>query len=320
MPKFKYLDKLWGEREQWQRWKVNDFFADEKGKVSPHRAPERQDRYEELEKLIEAANANRAADSRPQTAGTDGMKNLKAKMRENKEFFVEQSDAERARRQKELDDAVLVLRSFLTSQKMWMTRHGVIDPPNAPAVTVAYDNELKQDFTRVEFDAGGKLVSAVGRKPIDTRQMSSAFSEMGTAIYVMSQQRNLHIHSQVIGQYHHSSLLGGARVFGAGEIKVENGTIKLLTNKSGHYRPSQESLYCVLSMLQQNNSPLDFSITELAAATDERKYGSVEEFMKANYKDDDGDKRLMEAQERLRQEEEAMRNRGGGAMFFDDSE
>ena len=38
-------------------------------------------------------------------------------------------------------------------------------------------------------------------------------------------------------KFHHSSFLAGEKVAAAGEIIIENGIIKEITNGSGHYRP-----------------------------------------------------------------------------------
>ncbi|TWU57656.1 hypothetical protein [Rubripirellula reticaptiva] len=45
--------------------------------------------------------------------------------------------------------------------------------------------------------------------------------------------------SHIIGQFHHSSFLRGNSVKGAGEWMVKNGTLKIITSKSGHYRPQK---------------------------------------------------------------------------------
>jgi hypothetical protein len=44
--------------------------------------------------------------------------------------------------------------------------------------------------------------------------------------------------NQRVGHTHHSSLLAGAHVAGAGEIDVHDGTLVAMTDRSGHYRPT----------------------------------------------------------------------------------
>ena len=45
---------------------------------------------------------------------------------------------------------------------------------------------------------------------------------------------------QSVGEFHHSSLLSGEPVSAAGEIKVNEGVLEVLSDKSGHYQPSLE--------------------------------------------------------------------------------
>lgn len=54
-------------------------------------------------------------------------------------------------------------------------------------------------------------------------------------------------------KFHHSSFVAGAPVAGAGQIKVRQGKATFIDNCSGHYRPSDELMDQVLSVLRQNN-------------------------------------------------------------------
>ena len=291
MPTFRYLDELYARKDQWQDWIVDNDYRNEQGSVSADRTGQMGGLYDMLEKAIEQAEANRKAGYTPQSTDAKGVKNLAA-------YYASRGDAARAARQQSMDDCVRRVRSFISSQKMWMTAGSVSDPHDRPPITVAYDNQIdQQEFTRVEF-IGNKLCMAKDKKPLDTAKMTSFHSGPGHAIYVMSQQRNLHVHSHVIGGYHHSSLMGGAPVFGAGEMKVNKGSLELLTNKSGHYQPARESLYCVLSLLQHESIPLDFAVTEYGPGGN-TKFESVLAFMKHYHMDDDGGKDLQEALELL---------------------
>ena len=46
----------------------------------------------------------------------------------------------------------------------------------------------------------------------------------------------------------------------AGEMKVVNGRIKELSNKSGHYKPTQEHLDKFLTWLEEKNVALNFTV------------------------------------------------------------
>ncbi|MBK8041096.1 MAG: hypothetical protein IPK22_28775 [Verrucomicrobiaceae bacterium] len=57
---------------------------------------------------------------------------------------------------------------------------------------------------------------------------------------------------------HHSSFLAGDAVAGAGEMLVnQDGTIKEITDRSGHYKPGEEQTQQVLSEMEQRGMNLD---------------------------------------------------------------
>ena len=63
------------------------------------------------------------------------------------------------------------------------------------------------------------------------------------AIYVMSEKGEIYISkSSEYGKFHHSSFLSGENVAAAGDIIIEKGIIKEISNSSGHYRPNFESV------------------------------------------------------------------------------
>jgi hypothetical protein len=61
------------------------------------------------------------------------------------------------------------------------------------------------------------------------------------------------VHS--IGKFHHSSFLSGQPVASAGEISVEQGVVREITRRSGHYKPTAEQLNQFLERL--NNAGVD---------------------------------------------------------------
>lgn len=163
-----------------------------------------------------------------------------------------------------------------------LTKDGKIIWPKVP-VKVQYDRDLaQQDLTRVDFK-GGKLYTTKG-KPFDTRHLATAHSGPGFAIYVMSIEGNFHVSSHAVGLRHHSSLLGGQVTAGAGELKVDRGTITWLSNKSGHYCPDMLQLLQVLDALQRAQVPLNFRVAVVPA---NREFPSVGAFLKAHGWTDD---------------------------------
>jgi hypothetical protein len=114
---------------------------------------------------------------------------------------------------------------------------------------VAYLNEGQGPKQyQVEFDASGLLVESIGDQPYSTRLHETAFSGDGWAIFVVSPTGELYSASHIVGKLHHSSFLGGRPVMAAGELVSEDGVVKVLTAKSGHYRPSPDDL---LRMVRQ---------------------------------------------------------------------
>jgi hypothetical protein len=87
--------------------------------------------------------------------------------------------------------------------------------------------------------------------------MSSKFMGRGFAIYVMDKGGRIFAAMHKVGIFHHSSFLAGGSVAGAGEIKVDHGTIKSITNKSGHYRPTAEEMLQVFRELRSRGVSLD---------------------------------------------------------------
>jgi len=108
--------------------------------------------------------------------------------------------------------------------------------------TVKYldDSELESYELTVK---DGRIVHAGGReagKPFDTSSASSHASGEGSAIFVMKPDGKIYASKyHEAGAFHHSSLSQGNEVAAAGELVVENGVLKEISNQSGHYQPSQ---------------------------------------------------------------------------------
>jgi hypothetical protein len=124
--------------------------------------------------------------------------------------------------------------------------------------TVVYDRQLEaQGKTRLRAKGGRLFLDDAFREPFDTRLMVTANMGPGYAIYVMSQTGNIHVSSHSVGHRHHSSLLAGQNVAGAGEMQVWDGRLKWISNKSGHYFPEIEHFMQTLHSLRKQGVPLD---------------------------------------------------------------
>jgi hypothetical protein len=105
--------------------------------------------------------------------------------------------------------------------------------------TVKYLDDAEREAHRLHV-RDGKLYDASG-KLFDTRAAQTHFSGNGRAIFVMDDQGRIYASTyQEVGKFHHSSLLAGKPVTSAGELVVENGVLKTVSNRSGHYRPPAE--------------------------------------------------------------------------------
>jgi hypothetical protein len=98
------------------------------------------------------------------------------------------------------------------------------------------------------------LLKMENDETLSTANMSSAFSGKGWGVFVCSMPMRDYLNSKT-GEYifcnthrtgydHHSSFLAGAPVMAAGEWIVDTtGKIRVLTGKSGHYKPEWQNLH-----------------------------------------------------------------------------
>lgn len=82
----------------------------------------------------------------------------------------------------------------------------------------------------------------------------------GTATFVVSPSGKLYIGEHIPGEEYHSTLLSGGSARCAGMIKIDNGKIDWITNKTGHYRTGNAEL--VAEILRLQNQGLDLSTTK----------------------------------------------------------
>jgi hypothetical protein len=122
-------------------------------------------------------------------------------------------------------------------------------------------NEETRDRYRVEIDGGimkrkWKRGDAQ-RANFDTKKLiayiKTKYPGMNfQAIWVLSPADSFYSHVVKIGRFHHSSLLAGTAVKAAGEWGVEDGKLKWINGKSGHYRPELARFVAGLELLQNS--------------------------------------------------------------------
>jgi hypothetical protein len=112
----------------------------------------------------------------------------------------------------------------------------------------------------------GKLYDSNGNL-FDTSTGSSVHSpDDPRAIWVMDKDGNLYASNyQAVGEFHHSSFLSGGDVAGAGEFKVVDGQLQLITDASGHYLPTRAMTEQVVAYLRAHGIPVNESQIEFKA-------------------------------------------------------
>ncbi len=113
---------------------------------------------------------------------------------------------------------------------------------------VKYLNDVERQQYQLHIK-DGKFYDAEDNL-FDTSAAKSAFGGQGNAVFVMDKYGSIYassVHSP--GKFHHSSFLAGQPVASAGEIVVDNGVLRAVTRRSGHYQPTAEQLEQFLQKL-----------------------------------------------------------------------
>jgi len=117
-----------------------------------------------------------------------------------------------------------------------------IHPPQGPLLVKYYGGTAKAEKRRVEFKEDGKLYYAISGALFHSQPLTTVVSGAGWAIFVVSPEGKMYAHKHVTGIYHHSTFLSGSAVMAAGELVVDQGVVKFITAKSGHYIPTPENM------------------------------------------------------------------------------
>lgn len=125
--------------------------------------------------------------------------------------------------------------------------------PVLPGVTEV-DEGAERD--KLKLHGGNPLTQGDATEPYSTSGSYSKFMGQGWSIFVMDSAGNLYAGAHKVGLFHHSSLLAGGDVAGAGEINVQDGQVKQVSNKSGHYKPLHDHAFQVLDELASRSVDL----------------------------------------------------------------
>lgn len=130
---------------------------------------------------------------------------------------------------------------------------------------VAYLDARSRRTYRVGFRGGRMVQNGVF---FDTAHLKTVWSGADWAIYVLSEKRNLYANSHIFGEFHHSSFTSGSAVICAGEMKVSQGKLRVLTAKTGHYKTPQENFVTGIQFLiDKGVNPSSYKVRVFQAGT-----------------------------------------------------
>jgi len=255
---------------------VGTHYVDEEGKESPHRTAKNfRDAESTLKNLLAQYSSLLQGIGRDETgrklqSSGRAMRHLR-RVVTGKQTLYRQNKREAQRKLEVIRDEVTRQIAALNKQGIVVSADGSINWQLSRSV-VRYDHELeRQGMTRI-IGIRGKLcwaadtgiAGARANTPASTVNMTTFFSGPGYGIYVMSAEGNIHLNSHSVGKFHHSSLLAGGDVAGAGEMQIaHDGTLLWISNKSGHYRPSTQNLGQVIHRLTKMGIPRTYQVHEM---------------------------------------------------------
>lgn len=170
------------------------------------------------------------------------------------------------------------LKKTIERQGGVLTATGDLDETASTKRVKYAENPNDVEKNRVYVDSG-LLHWLKDDELVDTYYMVTAFSGPKFAIYVMDQQGRIYIHSHKIGWFHHSSFLGGGNVAAAGEIVADDGEVRAISNKSGHYHPGEGHLVQFIHQLRRDGIPLNFQVIVYKGGTAQPDVLSVQNYL-----------------------------------------
>ncbi len=110
------------------------------------------------------------------------------------------------------------------------------------------------------WDNSGELIRAESTHSLMAEKADEAAHREGLSGYAVSLGRDFYLAPHFVSgkeSFFHSSYLGGQAVLCAGTMKIVNGEVLLITNSSGHYRPTDSHLALAVEALYSVGVPLD---------------------------------------------------------------
>ena len=114
-------------------------------------------------------------------------------------------------------------------------------------------SQSERDPYRLQMGPAGLMRGDTAPKPFDTTGMTSYGAGTGFAMFVMAPDGAIYTGEHRVQRFHHSSFLAGGDAAAAGELRIENGELKAITHKTGHYQAGHDEMEDVLEKLESWN-------------------------------------------------------------------
>ncbi len=125
--------------------------------------------------------------------------------------------------------------------------------------SVRYLNSKQRNLLEIQIK-DGKIIDSNG-KLFDSLDLSNKFNN-GKAIFVMDDSGKIFASTDSwVGEFHHSSFLGGNPVAMAGEIEVFNGILIGVNNSTRHYRTKERHMKQFLNYIK--NQGVDINVLDV---------------------------------------------------------
>jgi len=148
-----------------------------------------------------------------------------------------------------------LLEKYVDEHKVcnkWLEESGCCKEKDRTPLMIRYLNEEERLNYKLEIKDGKAYVG--GRMLPHLTPDEDPNSEINY-MYSMDPKGNIYLFENgplASCRFHHSSLVNGDAVAGAGHFKIQQGVINYASNCSGHYHPSDDLLDQVLEVLREN--------------------------------------------------------------------
>lgn len=142
---------------------------------------------------------------------------------------------------------------------VWLTANGG-EEIRLKTWVAGYANPSRAEWGLAYYIENGTFSNCYTDARLTTQTWRTEFSGQGWGIFVYSMPmpapegtigRFLFSYNHRAGWSHHSSFLGGKPVTAAGEWIVRDGRVRVITAKSGHYKPTWQNLHTFVTLLPE---------------------------------------------------------------------